>query len=143
MVWCHISQTLPTIDLWTRVGTLLNLTSTKLIDCCQLCESNLHIYPSWIADKKIMFLYILKISQNIFLKEDVFVKENETSFGIFQIILFVEMWIFKIKQLFNKTPTNSLFNYNNCICMYIYCWVCPLCSSHVDWHIWYNLDHKI
>jgi succinate-acetate transporter protein len=58
---------------------------------------------------------MLNFFKYIFLKEDVFVKENETSFGIFQIFLFVEMESSKL----NNYSTNSLFNYNIPICMYI------------------------
>jgi hypothetical protein len=52
----------------------------------------------------------MKLSKNIFLKENFFVNENQANFGRFENILF---WngIFKIKWLFDKDPMNLLCNY--------------------------------
>jgi hypothetical protein len=61
---------------------------------------------------------MLKFSKKQFFKLDVFVKENETSFGIFQTFLFIEMESSKLNNYSKKNPTNSLFNCNICIYMH-------------------------
>jgi hypothetical protein len=80
---------------------------------------------------------MLNFFKYIFLKKDVFVKENETSFGIFQIFLFVEMESSKL----NNYSTNSLFNYNICICMYIVGFAHYVQAMWIG--TWYSLDRKI
>jgi hypothetical protein len=46
---------------------------------------------------------MLKFSKKQFIKEDVFVKENETSFGIFQKKKFAEMESSKLNNYSTKT----------------------------------------
>jgi hypothetical protein len=89
--------------LWTKVGTLLSLTSTKLIDCYQLCESNLHIYHSWIDDKKYLIFIHAEIFPKYFSQRRCLDEAKWSIFWHIQIFLFVELDSSKLNNYSTKT----------------------------------------